>query len=169
MRRRTAQRRPAPTGLPLAGWLFADMLLVLALVAMGDQGDPLAAAGTAGPAAGPSASATGQSPSPAPSPSSTGPRGVEHDPVVIQVSGDGDRAADQVRAETEPYRDRQAAVVLTFGSNRDPAAGQAYAHTVNAVLDRARPEMFHDTTTRDFISLEDNPGHASLEIYFYTR
>ncbi len=58
--------------------------------------------------------------------------------------------------------------VLTFGSNRDPGAGQAYAHTVNGLLAQARPEMFRGTTARDFISLADNPRHASLEIYFYT-
>ena len=35
--------------LHLAGWLFADMLLVLALVSMGDRGDPLAAQAAARP------------------------------------------------------------------------------------------------------------------------
>ncbi|WP_431679119.1 hypothetical protein [Kitasatospora sp. KL5] len=164
-------RRPRPgraraDGLAMAGWLFADMLLVLALVAMGDQGDPVAAERGARPS--PSAP-TGPSPSASPSPVSTGPRGVEHDPVTIRVSGDDTAATAQIRAATEAHRGRRAAVVLTFGSNRDPGLGQAYAHTVNGLLPQARPEMFAGATTRDFISLEDNPRHASLEIYFYTR
>lgn len=169
--RRTA---PRSRGLHLAGWLFADMLLVLALIAMGDQGDPVAARrATAGASPSPSPSATGSEvPSAPPSPTNPGPRGVEHDPVTVDVSGDGGDAAGlaaQIRTATEQYAGRQAAVVLTFGSNRDPGVGQAYAHTVNALLEQARPEMFRGTTTRDFISLADNPRHASLEIYFYTR
>ena len=72
-------------------------------------------------------------------------------------------------AVTDRYRGRTAAIVLTFGRNRDPGQGKAYAHAVNAQLDRARPEMFRDTTTRDFIDLGGSGGHADLEIYFYTR
>ncbi|MFF8771513.1 hypothetical protein [Kitasatospora sp. NPDC015120] len=167
---RTA-RRPRARGVHLAGWLFADMLLVLALVAMGDQGDPVAArraVATPTATAEPSAT-TGATPTATPTPA--GPRGVEHDPVTVDVSGessDADGLTAQIRAATERYAGRQAAVVLTFGSNRDPGLGQAYAHTVNGLLAQARPEMFRGTTTRDFISLADNPRHASLEIYFYT-
>ncbi|WP_234443384.1 hypothetical protein [Streptomyces sp. NRRL B-24484] len=167
-------RRPRPArvraGLGMAGWLFADMLLVLALVAMGDQGDPVAAERAVHPSlpASPHPGASTGGPA-SPSPTGNGPRGVEHDPVTVRVSGDEAAATEQIRAATEAYRGRQAAVVLTFGSNRDPGLGQAYAHTVNGLLPQARPEMFAATTTRDFISLEDNPRHASLEIYFYTR
>ncbi len=171
MRGRFRSTRPRPRGVHLAGWLFADMLLVLALVAMGDQGDPVAAErAAAAPTATPSASAT-TSAAPAPAPTPTGPRGVEHDPVTVDVTGDSSDTAGltaQIRAATEPYAGRQAAVVLTFGSNRDPGIGQAYAHAVNGLLAQARPEMFRGTTTRDFLSLADNPRHASLEIYFYT-
>ncbi|WP_380278716.1 hypothetical protein [Kitasatospora purpeofusca] len=169
MRGRFRTARPRARGVHLAGWLFADMLLVLALVAMGDQGDPVAAErAVAAPTATPSASATA---GPSATPTPTGPRGVEHDPVTVDVSGDASDTAGltaQIRTATERYAGRQAAVVLTFGSNRDPGVGQAYAHTVNGLLAQARPEMFQGTTTRDFISLADNPRHASLEIYFYT-
>ncbi|MFB7472203.1 hypothetical protein [Kitasatospora sp. NPDC056184] len=170
MRGRFRTARPRARGVHLAGWLFADMLLVLALVAMGDQGDPVAAerAAAAEPTATPSASATA---GPGSTPTPTGPRGVEHDPVTVDVGGDASDTAGltaQIRAATERYTGRQAAVVLTFGSNRDPGLGQAYAHAVNGLLAQARPEMFRGTTTRDFISLADNPRHASLEIYFYT-
>ncbi|MER5350391.1 hypothetical protein ABT093_08680 [Kitasatospora sp. NPDC002551] len=170
MRGRFRTARPRIRGVHLAGWLFADMLLVLALVAMGDQGDPVAAERAAAPTATPSATATATA-APSATPTPTGPRGVEHDPVTVDVSGDSSDTAGlaaQIRAATERYTGRQAAVVLTFGSNRDPGAGQAYAHTVNGLLAQARPEMFRGTTTRDFISLADNPRHASLEIYFYT-
>ncbi|MFE7560332.1 hypothetical protein [Kitasatospora sp. NPDC057500] len=173
MRGRFRTARPRARGVHLAGWLFADMLLVLALVAMGDQGDPMAAErATAAPTATPDASATATTAAaPGTTPTPTGPRGVEHDPVTVDVGGDSSDTGGlvaQIRAATERYAGRQAAVVLTFGSNRDPGVGQAYAHTVNGLLAQARPEMFRGTTTRDFISLADNPRHASVEIYFYT-
>ncbi|MEV6972899.1 hypothetical protein [Kitasatospora sp. NPDC093806] len=169
MRDRFRTGRPRLRGVHLAGWLFADMLLVLALVAMGDQGDPVAAERAAAtPTATPSATASA---TPRPTPTPTAPRGVEHDPVTVDVTGDSSDTAGlaaQIRKATERYAGRQAAVVLTFGSNRDPGVGQAYAHAVNGLLAQARPDMFQGTTTRDFISLADNPRHASLEIYFYT-
>lgn len=157
----------------LAGWLFADMLLVLALVAMGDQGDPLTAeqAAKANPSASSSASPSAR-PSRSPSPRNTDPRAVERKPVKVNVNGD---AADtsamvkQLRAVTAKYAGHHAAFVLTFGSNHDPNVGKAYAHAINTLLPKARPEMFQGTTTRDFIDLTGNPRHAALEIYFYTH
>lgn len=152
--------------LHLAGWLFADMLLVLALVAMGDQGDPQAA--EAGPT--PSASASGK-PTPSKSPGHKGPRAVTRTPVKVSIDaaqGDRDRIEKRLRAVTEKYRGRQAAFVLTFGRNSDPGAGGAYAHQVNSLLTKARPDMFRNATTRDFWKGAATGGHADIEIYFYT-
>ncbi|GGZ26302.1 hypothetical protein [Streptomyces nitrosporeus] len=148
----------------LAGWLFADLLLVLALVAMGDRGDPLAAA--ARPSASPSAE-----PAPAKSRKPTGPRAVQQKPVKVSITaapGDRRRIEQRLRAVTAPYKGRQAAFVLTFGRHADPGAGGAYAHEVNSLLKKARPGMFEDTTTRDFWKGGASSGHADLEIYFYT-
>jgi len=146
------------------------MLLVLALVAMGDRGD-VVNAGRA--VAEPSASGTARpSPSAKPSPSHTSPRAVERRPVTVKIAaapGDTRSIKKQLRAVTAKYGDRQAAFVLTFGGNPDPGAGKAYAHGVNRLLAAARPSMFRGSTTRDFIQLTGRPDHAELEIYFYTR
>lgn len=146
----------------LAGWLFADMLLVLALVSMGDRGDPLAATAT-GPT--PEASA-----SPKPTPTPTGPRSVERKPVKMDVtaaSGADDAVVTQLRQKTRQYEGRTAAFVLTFGNDPDTAAGQAYAKRINKALKAARPDMFRGATTRDF--WHGGPaGSADLEIYFFT-
>ncbi|MER7817852.1 hypothetical protein [Streptomyces sp. NPDC096153] len=152
--------------LHLAGWLFADMLLVLALVSMGDRGDPLAARA----AARPSTSAEAK-PSPTPTPTQTGPRSVERKPVKLHVTaetGDSTRMVKELRAATSRYEGREAAFVLTFGKAPEPGAGQAYAREINKSLRKARPDMFIDATTRDFWN-GGVSGAADLEIYFYTR
>ncbi|CAL9640514.1 hypothetical protein SUDANB176_06333 [Streptomyces sp. enrichment culture] len=160
------KRRFRFTPLHLAGWLFADMLLVLALVSMGDRGDPLAAQADARPS-----KPAVVKPSPEPSPTPTGPRSVARKPVKVRLTaavGDTTRMVKQLRAATARYEEREAAFVLTFGQAQEPGAGQAYAREVNKALRKAQPDMFTDATTRDFWS--DGPsGSADLEIYFYTR
>ncbi|MCM2413715.1 MULTISPECIES: hypothetical protein [unclassified Streptomyces] len=159
-------RAPRFNPLHLAGWLFADMLLVLALVAMGDRGDPLAAEAVAKP--GSSASAK---PKPSKAPKPKGPRSVVNKPVKVSIDaapGDKSHIKQRLRAVTAPYRGRQAAFVLTFGRHADPGAGGAYAHEVNTLLGKARPDMFKGATTRDFWKGGSSSGHADIEIYFYT-
>ncbi|WP_432055402.1 hypothetical protein [Streptomyces sp. bgisy022] len=142
------------------------MLLVLALVSMGDRGDPLAARAATDPTT--SADAT---PSSEPSPTPTGPRSVARKPVRIHLTaapGDNQRMVQQLRASTATYRGREAAFVLTFGQASEPGEGQAYAREVNEALRKARPDMFTDARTRDFWA-GGSSGAADLEIYFYTR
>ncbi|MFF8590880.1 hypothetical protein ACF061_05470 [Streptomyces sp. NPDC015220] len=162
-RRRLSRFNP----LHLAGWLFADMLLVLALVSLGDRADPLAAQSAAKPKPSPSTSA-----SPSPSPTPPGPRSLELKPVKIRVqAAAGDRSAmvAQVRAATERYGDRQAALVLTFGESPETSQGQAYADEINKALKKARPDMFGKSVERPFWQGSPTSGSAALEIYFYTR
>jgi hypothetical protein len=151
--------------LHLAGWLFADMLLVLALVAMGDRGDPEAAERPA-PSSSGDTSATARN-----KPRHTGPRAVVRTPVKVAVdarAGDEDGIVRALRGATARYQGRRAAFVLTFGRHTDPAAGGRYAHDVNALLEKARPDMFRAATTRDFWKGGASSGHADIEIYFYT-
>ncbi|MFF9063286.1 hypothetical protein ACF09K_32060 [Streptomyces sp. NPDC014882] len=160
------KRRFRFTPLHLAGWLFADMLLVLALVSMGDRGDPLAAQAAAKPS-----KPAAVEPSPEPSRTPTGPRSVARKPVKIHLTaavGDTALMVKQLRAATARYEEREAAFVLTFGQAPEPGDGQAYARKVNEALRKARPDMCTDATTRDFWS-KGPSGSADLEIYFYTR
>ncbi|MFE9976521.1 hypothetical protein ACFYRD_38945 [Streptomyces hirsutus] len=160
------KRRFRFTPLHLAGWLFADMLLVLALVSMGDRGDPLTAQADAKPS-----KSAAVKPSPEPSRTPTGPRSVARKPVKIRLTaavGDTPRMVKQLRAATTRYEGREAAFVLTFGQAPEPSDGQAYAREVNKALRKARPDMFTDAMTRDFWNGGPS-GSADLEIYFYTR
>ncbi|MER5490062.1 hypothetical protein [Streptomyces sp. NPDC002490] len=164
MNRRTRHRRYQP--LHLAGWLFADLLLVLALVAMGDQGDPVKAAEGARPS--PAAPAEGEAKEKKAKPK--GPRAVHRTPVKVSIAaarGDTDRIVRRLREVTAPHRGKHAAFVLTFGHHRDPGSGGEYANRVNALLGKARPDMFDGATTRDFWK-GGAAGSADLEIYFYT-
>jgi hypothetical protein len=164
MRRPASRKGRRFQPLHLAGWLFADMLLVLALVAMGDQGDPQAAK-TPGPSPSPSA------PEQSKKPRNKGPRAVVRTPVKVGVdarAGDKDAIVRELRKATARYEGRQAAFVLTFGRHTDPGAGGSYAHEVNALLEKARSDMFRGATTRDFWKGGASSGHADIEIYFYT-
>jgi hypothetical protein len=153
----------------LVGWLFADLVLIIALVAFGTQkGDPeLLAQSRESARKGSSAS-----PRPSPKPSRpSGPRSVEKSSVKIGVGGSprgggAERMVRQIRDRTKRWDGREAAMVLTFGGGQ---AGSDYAHSVNRLLHRARPKMFVKPTTRDFHDLGGPVGRARLEIYFYTR
>lgn len=159
---RPRRRLRGPGAVVLAGWLFADLLLVLALVSMADRPDPLAAAKPE-----PSASASA-SVSPSPSPSPSGPQGVSRSPKQFRVHGtDKGDLEKQIRAGTARWKGHTAALVLTFGGGQ---AGEAYAHTVNKLLGRARPDMFGTRmATDDFHDLSAKPDTALIRVYFYTQ
>jgi hypothetical protein len=146
----------------LAGWLFADLLLVLALVSMADRPDPQAAAGRH-----PKTHSPSPSPTPPPSPTPTGPRSLVRTPEHFAVKGTGKRSlVRQIAKATKPWAGRSAAMVLTFGGSE---SGTRYAHRVNSYLHEARPDMFdEDTATDDFIRLGRPLNTAEIRLYFYT-
>ncbi|MCZ2524606.1 hypothetical protein [Streptomyces sp. HB2AG] len=171
-------RRTAPAA--MAGWLFADLMLVLALVFLGDS--PAPATAQRQPAVpSPSAEEPGagpeESPSPAPpsssssapssSPSPGDHRSVENAPVKFRVRGDDrDKLTAQLEKATGDWAGRRAALVLTFGGG---PGGTEYARRVNSLLPRARPEMFtRNTTAEDFHDLGEPTSTAELWLYFYT-
>ncbi|GAA2082259.1 hypothetical protein GCM10009801_41860 [Streptomyces albiaxialis] len=145
----------------LAGWLFADLLLVLVVVTMADRSDPLAAEPT--PKKSGSASA-----SPSPSPTPTGPRSVERGWKEFDVSGRSEKSlVRQIRKDTDRWSGRTAAIVLTFGGT---IRGEVYARKVNRLLPQARPRMFDkkDTATDDFHNTGKRADSATVRVYFYT-
>lgn len=158
MSRPPAPRRGGgpPGVVKLAGWLFADLVLVLALVTMADRPDPLA---VTGPGAG--------HPSPTVSPTPTGPRSLVKKAESFEVSGDDDASlVKQISANTGTWSGREAALVMTFGGGE---GGTSYARRVNSLLRRARSSMFTaQTATEDFHDLSEPASTARLTVYFYT-
>ncbi|UQT55581.1 hypothetical protein M4V62_11020 [Streptomyces durmitorensis] len=151
------RRRGRISVVVLAGWLFADLLLVLALVSMADRPDPLADR--------PKASERESKPPPSKPP--TGPRSVELKPEEFRVKGaDKGDLTRQIHKNTGKWAGREAALVLTFGGSRN---GEAYAHRVNSLLGKGRPDMFtKKTATDDFHNLGDPASTAKVRVYFYT-
>lgn len=164
-------RRPV---VMLAGWLFADLMLVIMVVMMASQPDPLANA----------KAVVTHRPTPSPSPSrSAGPRTLNLKPVVIHVDGPSVAQAkivSEIQAELAGYVGRQAGMVLVFGDGVCIGPDTAYAKTVIGLLNRANPNadppMFPATTvTRPFInggsggSCSGDPATgADLDIYYFT-
>lgn len=159
--RRRGGRRARLGPLALAGWLFADFLLVLALVAMGDQADPLADRRPT-PTPSPTHTAT-----PKPTATPAGPRSVMKGRFEFRVSGTDNAAlVRQIKNATAAHATQQAAFVLTFGGTQN---GTAYARRVNGLLHTARPHMFdRNTATEDFLNLQAASNTAKVWVYFYT-
>ncbi|MFJ2773965.1 hypothetical protein [Streptomyces sp. NPDC087300] len=157
-RRRLRGRRSGRIGtVVLAGWLFADLLLMLALVSMADRPDPGAD----------DRPKPGHSKTSKPPPTPTGPRSVDRDPEEFHVSGtDKGDLTEQIAKGTRKWSGRTAALVLTFGGGPN---GTVYAHRVNSLLGKGRPDMFtRKTATDDFHNLAKGAQTAEVRVYFYT-
>ncbi|MFI1725562.1 hypothetical protein [Streptomyces sp. NPDC020489] len=188
MRRRTSGVAPRH----LAGWLFADLFLVLFLVVLGmttsDGPDEAAGAGAgAGKSPRPSPSASGTSPSPSPSRTAKGPLGLDpkrHTFAVTLSSGATGRATGRgglsatdrrkvVAALDKEIRasgdGRRIGMVITFGVAPQAQLGAAtdLAEDVNRTLKSARPQAFcgGNVGTRPFWS-GGSADRVEIELYY---
>jgi len=162
-----------------AGWLFADMLLVLSIVMLGAAtvADDVPLAGLRAQPAGavlPTAPATAS-----PSPSALPVEGIERTPTLLRFTVDtrlltarDGREVRRVRrllaARTAPLHGRRAALVLTFGCDRDSRIGSIMSTVVNGQLRAADAALFGDTVTRSF--MDDSCRRTiRMEIYLFAR
>lgn len=150
MSRRKRARASDPMG--LVGWVFADLLLGLAIVFLATQpGDPSAAAAT------PDTTTT----------VTTVPTGVDREFACLRVTTDpgiltgtpGPQRdahvavlADQVRValESASLDGRQAGIVLSFGVAQTPGEGKAIADSFNRLVLPLIPEVFERSAARPF-------------------
>ncbi|MGP3999657.1 hypothetical protein [Streptomyces sp. 8N706] len=177
----------------LAGWLFADLLIVLVLVVLGGQR-------TESPTGG-----ADPSPSSAPSRPATAPPGLDRTPVVIEVLGEasdqdvlgGDRerrarahrslvaavraAVDlQVRqadAEGEVgLSGRRAAICAVFGTFRtsfgvDSERSKKYALAASRLFNEADPALFPADIAfyQHYHDLSAPAGRLTVKIFLFDR
>ena len=171
-----SQRPQAPRDtFGIAGWLFADLSLALALlfaasVLPGVASQP---AGAESPA--PTRVPTSQpTPSPSPSPSPT-PRPtqcrrtavlVKHRAIVRASPAGARPTAKRLLAPFEKHPGQQVGLLLTYGHGTTPAAGQALAAEVNGILRRQLPDQVTPTTIVESFFSDVGPlGSVTFDIY----
>jgi len=175
-----------------AGWLFADLLLVLSIVTLGAatvpddvpmaelQAVPVGVVQPAPPSRspfpGPSPRAT---PAPTSTPTPLRAKGIDRTPTKLRfavttgrlVARDA-RELRRVRrvlaAGTARLRGRRAALVLTFGCDPDSRIGSTMSATVNSQLRAVDADLFGDTVTRSFMD-DSCSGTVRMEIYPFAR
>jgi len=171
-------------GLPathLAGWLFADLVLVLFLAALISlPPPPPGSRADVHPSRSPSPGAV-SSPSPGVSPTPV----LELQPVDLNIpvpqqallasNGTGPPAEATAAAFHQAVVDkgltgRTAGLVLTFGAgDRDHIAqAQQLAKLVNAII-LAREPGFAHAQTLEYWGGESRPGTVSFKLYFFAR
>ncbi len=145
----------------MAGWLFADLLLVLFVVGLGSQ-----------------ITLTPQ-PEPEPAPvvaEPAGPPVMRQEAQVVEVSvnpaallaGDQaeiDRLAAEITAKTAGMQDSQAVLVLVFGYSPVPDRGVAISEAVAGVITTLPAPFSPQTQTRAFWDGEPTEGTVRLEIF----
>jgi hypothetical protein len=172
---RSPEHRPAHRAVVwVAGWLFADLTLVLFVLGLASQ-PPERLAGT-----GTSASAIPSAPTPPPA---SAPDRLDTDPVLLSITAgfgelsggaqDGLAAAaavSQVDREltARHLTGRRAGMVLTWASAPTYQISGAIeaARTINAVLHR-RSRPFADAAMKPLWDGSGGVGEFRLEIYFY--
>jgi hypothetical protein len=182
VRRRERGSRLSPGA--LAGWLFADLMLVFVLMTLGGQlvpGAPENVSDEETPQAG---STTSSPTATTPSTSSPSPRtrraGLDPRSRKLDFNLSGDTDLDgQLREKGPEYADRRVAMVFVFGSDADcggncrmqngPSA--ALAESVRDDLLRDHPAEFPDQPEfyRDYIDVagDRSAGDVTLELFFF--
>jgi hypothetical protein len=158
--RRHLRNTDSSSPLSLAGWLFADLALLLFIITVAVAADfpPVDAE-----AADEALTSPSPTPSPTPEPSPTVEPGVQSEPHVFFVDSDGagliDGDAEAEKDLVNALEDDFAALVaagytvgfaMTFGGAVEPGVGGAMAETANEILVDAFPELFGAAPTRHF-------------------
>jgi hypothetical protein len=157
-----------------AGWLFADLMLVLSIVTLGAATVPDDV-----PLSGLRVASVHTAPRVTPAPVPRPALGIERTPTKLSFTVDTGRLTARdprelgrlrrlLVAGTASLRGRRAALVLTFGCDPDSRVGSAMSVVVNSQLRAADAAMFRDTVTRNFM---DNgcARTVRLEIYLFGR
>ncbi|WP_327327516.1 hypothetical protein OG735_37055 [Streptomyces sp. NBC_01210] len=183
------------SGARLAGWLFADLLLVMVVVALGGEkmtegaGARIRPELTAGPTSTPAPSLTPAIPAPAPSSPAAPAGGLDPDTESITVRtdpedliGGSDGAAASIRRQVVQkamqFQGERAAFVIVFGNAGrlpggavDTRSSTAYAEAVAKLLPAAAPDFFPPYDEKIIRSYHNTDpgvpsGTAEIELFF---
>lgn len=158
----------------MAGWLFADLALLLFIITVVVAADF--------PAEDTVAVAEEVAASPEPSPTLAPEPGVEPEPRVFYVdtdapgivSGESKAVDDLIDALDEDFamlvdQGYKVGFALTFGGAADPGYGGDIAESANTALVKAFPDLFGDAPTRHFWTSSNKEGVdiGTLQIELY--
>ena len=151
----------------IAGWIFADLLLVLFLVGLGSA----------------KAYTPPEPPEPPPPPPKVAPIvGMRTDPALVRVRVNGQRLGSgtsltkseqrtvcrSIRQELRPIKGKRAALVLVFGGAADVSTGQNVARAIGRQLNCADSKIFRGAVpTRAFWDGTLPLGSARLEVFLF--
>lgn len=177
MRRAAGTWKPSIGLEALAGWLFADLLLVMFIVGLGaevtsvPEPDPSPTAATATPTPEPT---TTPSPTEAVMNQTPVVRTLQVDSADLMASGArGKKAAKALRTQLQQslsdLADRTAAMVLIWGHAPTVGLGQRIAEEVGGQLPKALPETFGQAAQRTLWKADSRAGEVELEIYLFQR
>jgi len=167
----------------VAGWVFADLFLVLFLVGLGSA-VPIKPA--AKPTPKPPATAK-PTPKPTPTPTKTPPApiiGMRQLPIPLNLTvaadaltstgpagiREGGLACRRLRqAAAAPLKGERAGLVLIFGGGPDVVSGQSVARSLSKQLNCANPALFvRRTPYRAFWDGTLGYGQIRLEVFVFT-
>ncbi len=154
-----------PGGASTAGWIFADMLLVIMIIALGAQVTK---------AADPDEGKVPKEPK--------GPVVMQEKAIKHNVSFDADallgggaaakreatKVRQQIRAKTQNLKGKKAAMVMVWGRAPEVGRGTSIANTVAKQLKPSNPRVFSDVVPRPLWT-GGSEGVAELEIYVLSR
>lgn len=158
----------------LGGWLFADLLLALAIIFLANSNAGIKLAVAVSPTPTPTIA-----PTPTPLPKITT---VDPNPAKLTIPINPDLLVNGDPTEQNTFKDqmhqkmpqsdtqRSAALVLIFGDGPDQGLDSQISKQVELILRSSTQDqsIFNSRTVyRDFIDLGGSLGNVDLEIYFY--
>ncbi|SFR24784.1 hypothetical protein SAMN04488564_10868 [Lentzea waywayandensis] len=161
-----ARRQPV-NALGVAGWLFAELALVLMIVALGsDEHVPAAESST------PSASA---SLTPTTTSAAAAPEGLSLTTrsFIMSVDGSGTGVVDEFRRRLldEVGPDGRVGLILVFGKSRDPSVptqGTLVSQQLkDLVVAAGLPQLSTMNDMRAYLGSEGAPGDAKVELFLF--
>lgn len=163
--RRRSHRQPDSSPLSVAGWLFAELALVLMVIAVGSE------------TAAPSATPTTPAPSP-PVTTTTGEEGTNElglrlDTVIFTVSGadDGTGAVEEFRdlLAEKVGPDHTVGLALMFGVADGGRSGTQVSARLRDLVVAARiPQLPSAEFIRPYLGDEGGPGAVKVELFLLT-
>ncbi len=154
-----------PGGASTAGWIFADMLLIIMIIGLGAQVTQ---------AADPDEGKVAKEPK--------GPVVMQEKPVKHNVNFDADallaggaaakkesaQVRKQIRIKTQELKGKKAAMVMVWGRAPEVGRGTSIADAVAKQLKPSNPKVFSDVVPRPLWT-GGREGVAELEIYVLSR